>query len=400
MKVKREEAKGIIVNACREKPFEIVTLERAYGRVLAEDIYSPLDIPDEDKSAIDGYAFNTASVGKLPARLKIVGETAAGDTEKKSVGLGEAVFVMTGGIIPEGANAAVRVEDVSVDGDYVVIDFPVEPGTLVNFKGSEIKKGEKVLEKGELLDYRRVGLLANVGIYRIKVYQRPRVAVIATGNEVLEPYEPYRPGAVRNSNYYILRGLLEKEGAEVTYLGVVGDSVTEMEELFERALSTSDIVVTTGGVSKGKYDLVREVVESLGFDVKFSQTNIRPGRPLVFAVKGEKLFFGLPGYPAAMLVNALEFLIPAVRKLSGRKTVENSYLVAVAAEPLKSREGRVDFIRVDLFVEGGTLKVRSAGSQQTSNLRTMVTCGALAVVGEGRGTVLPGETVDVLVLEV
>ena len=397
MKVKREEAKRIILEACYEKPFEVVTLERAYGRVLAEDVYSPVNVPDEDKSAIDGYAFNAESIGELPARLKIVGETAAGDTDRKRVNPGEAVFVMTGGVIPEGANAAVRVEDVTVEGDYVVIDFPVEPGTLVNFKGSEIKRGEKLLEKGELLDYRKVGLLANVGIYRLKVYQRPKVSVITTGNEVLEPYEPYRPGIVRNSNYYILKGLLEKEGAEVVYMGVVGDNVTEMKELFKKALATSDVVVTTGGVSKWKYDFVREVVESLGFDVKFSQTNIRPGRPLVFAVKEEKLFFGLPGYPSAMLVNALEFLIPAIRKLSGRKEPENRYFSAISSEPLKSKKGRVDFIRVNLYVEEGVLKVKSAGSQQTSNLQTMVTCSALAVVEEDRGTVLPGEVVCVLI---
>ncbi|TCK06236.1 molybdopterin molybdotransferase MoeA [Phorcysia thermohydrogeniphila] len=395
MKVKREEAKRIILEACKEKSFEVVTLDGAYGRVLAEDVYSPVDVPGEDKSAIDGYAFNADSVKELPARLKIVGETAAGDTEKKRVNLGEAVFVMTGGVIPEGANAAVRIEDVSVEGDYVVVDFPVEPGTLVNFKGSEIKKGEKVLERGELLDYRKVGLLANIGIYRLKVYQKPKVAVIATGNEVLEPYEPYRPGTVRNSNYYILKGLLEKEGAEVVYMGVVGDSLEEMKELFEEAVSSGDLVVTTGGVSKGRYDFVRDVVESLGFDVKFSMTNIRPGRPLVFAVRGEKLFFGLPGYPAAMFVNALEFLVPAVRKLSGRKEVENHYLVAVAAEPLKSRKGRVDFIRVNFLVEEGTLKVKSAGSQQTSNLRTMAMCDGLAIVGEERGTVQVGEVVEV-----
>jgi molybdopterin molybdotransferase len=396
MKVKREEAKRIILETCYEKPFEVVTLERAYGRVLAEDVYSPVDVPDEDKSAIDGYAFNAESVKELPAKLKIIGETAAGDTERKKVNVGEAVFVMTGGVIPEGANAAVRVEDVSVEGDYVVIDFPVEPGTLVNFKGSEIKKGEKVLEKGEHLDFRKVGLLANIGIYSLKVFQKPKVAVIVTGNEVLEPYEHYRLGTTRNSNYYILKGLLEREGAEVVYMGIARDDTIEMRELFEKATATADIVVTTGGVSKGRYDFVRGVVESLGFNVKFSMTNIRPGRPLVFATKEKKLFFGLPGYPTAMLVNTLEFLVPALRKLSGQKDVENRYLVAVAAEPLKSKRGRVDFIRTILFVEGGIPKIKPLGSQRTSDFRTMAKCNSLAIVEEEKEKVTPGESVKVL----
>ena len=397
MKVKREEAKKIIIENCKIKFMEVATLENAYGRVLAEDIYSPVDIPDENKSAIDGYAFNHKSLERLPAKLRIVGETPAGDTNKKEVKLGEAVFVMTGGIVPAGANAAVRIEDVKLENGYVIIDFPVEKGTLVNFKGSELKKGKLVLEKGIELDYRKVGLLANLGIYRIKVYQKPTVGIITTGSEVLEPFESYKKGFVRNSNYYILKGLLEK-WVNVIYFGITEDDKEGMVKLFEKALSCVDILITTGGVSKGKYDFVREVVGALGFDIKFTMTNIRPGRPLVFGVKEEKLFFGLPGYPSAMLVNLLEFLLPAVRKMAGLKNFENNYLTAITTTPLKSREGRVDFIRVDYFTEDGVLKVKDAGSQQTSNYTSIALCKALAVVPENRGKVLEGEQVEILVL--
>ncbi|MEO2069490.1 MAG: gephyrin-like molybdotransferase Glp [Desulfurobacteriaceae bacterium] len=395
MKAKRNEAKRIITENCKRKFIEVITLENSYDRVLAEDIYSPCNIPDEDKSAIDGYAFNNKSLAKLPAKLKIVGETAAGDEDKKKVDIGEAVFVMTGGVIPTGADTAVRVEDVKVENGYVIVDFPVEKGTLVNFKGSELEKGELVLEKGTRLDYRKVGLLANLGIYKVKVYQRPTVGIITTGNEVLEPFETYKKGFVRNSNYYILKGLLE-EFANVIYFGVAEDDKKSMIELFEKALISVDILVTTGGVSKGKYDFVKEVVKRIGFDVKFTMTNIRPGRPLVFGVKEETLFFGLPGYPSAMLVNAIEFLLPAVRKMAGLKNFENNYLTAITTTPLKSKEGRVDFIRVNYFTEDGVLKVKDAGSQQTSNYTSMALCKALAVVPENRGKVLEGETVEVL----
>ncbi len=398
LKVKREEAKRIIIENCQEKFFEVVTIEKAYGRVLAEDVHSPIDIPDEDKSAIDGYAFNSESVTKLPVRLKIVGETAAGDIDRKKVNIGEAVFVMTGGIVPQGADAAVRIEDVKVEDGYVIIDFPIKRGTLVNFQGSELKKGELILEKGVRLDYRKVGLLANLGIYRVKVFQKPVIGIITTGNEVLEPYQEYRKGSVRNSNYYILKGLLEREGADVTYFGIVEDEPELMLKTFSRALSSVDILVTTGGVSKGKYDFVKDVVKELGFDVKFTMTNIRPGRPLVFGVKESKLFFGLPGYPSAMVVNALEFFIPAVRKMGGLRQFENTYLTATASEPLKSKEGRVDFIRVDVYAEDGVLKVRSAGSQQTSNFSSMALCRALAIVDENRGEISEGEVVQILML--
>ena len=398
MKVKREEAKRIIIENCQEKFFEVVTLEKAYGRILAEDVHSPIDIPDEDKSAIDGYAFNSESVTELPAKLKIVGETAAGDIDRKKVDIGEAVFVMTGGIIPRGADAAVRIEDVKVEDGYVIIDFPVKRGTLVNFQGSELKKGELTLEKGVRLDYRKVGLLANLGIYRVKVFQKPVVGIVTTGNEVLEPYEKYRKGCVRNSNYYILKGLLERECAEVIYFGIVEDNKGLMLKTFEEALSSVDILITTGGVSKGKYDFVKDVIKELGFDVKFTMTNIRPGRPLVFGIKENKLFFGLPGYPSAMVVNALEFLIPAIRKMGGVKQFENTYLTAMASVPLKSKKGRVDFIRVDVYAEDGVLKVRSAGSQQTSSFSSMALCGALAIVDENRGGISEGEVVQILML--
>ena len=398
MKVKREEAKELILKECKETGTEVVALNQAYGRVLAQEVYSPVDIPETDKSAIDGFAFKSSSIKKLPAKLKIVGEIAAGDKKRLKVKEGEAVFVMTGGLIPEGADTAVRVEDVKVEGETLIVEFPVKRGELVNFKGSEIKKGEKVLETGEVLDFRKVGLLANLGIGKVRVYQRVKVGVITTGSEVLEPEEPFKEGAVRNSNFYILKGLLEGIGAEVVYLGKVKDNLEEIKKTIEEGLSNCQIVATTGGVSKGKYDFVKEAAQLAGVDVKFTQTNIRPGRPLLFGKREDRLFFGLPGYPAAMLVNALEFLLPAVRKVSGFRDFNNKYITAVAGESLKSREGRVDFVRVNLKWEGGKAIALSAGSQQTSNYLTAALCQALAVIGEERGTVKAGEVVDVLLL--
>ncbi len=396
MKVKREEAKGIINGRVKVTGTETKVLDEAYGRVIAQDVVSPVDIPDQDKSAIDGFAFNTASLTELPARLKVVGEIPAGSQKKFSLKRGEAAFVMTGGVIPEGSNAAVRIEDVKVEGDELVIDFPVKEGNLVNFRGSEIRKGERVIKRGELLDYRKVGLLAHLGVYRIKVFQRVKVGIVTTGTEVLEPEEPFRKGAVRNTNFYTLKGLLESLGAEVVYVGKGKDNVEELKELIAQSLSTCDFTVTTGGISKGKYDLVREVIRELGVEILFTQTDIRPGRPLTFGVKGDKLFFGLPGYPAACLVNALEFLVPAVKKAMGIKEFQNRYVTAVAGDKLKSRKGRVDFVRVKLSSEEGVLKVYPESNQQTSNFLTVVKCQGLAVIGRERENVEKGETVEVL----
>ncbi len=399
MKVKREEAKRIIEERAELIGLEEVTLERAYGRVIAQEVFSPVDLPDQDKSAIDGFAFNTSSLKELPAKLKIIGESPAGSSQRLEVKEGEAVFVMTGGVIPKGSNAAVRIEEVKVEGEWVRVDFPVKEGNLINFKGSEVKKGERVIERGELLNWQRVGLLAHLGIYRVKVFQRVKVGIVTTGTEVLEPEEPFKAGSVKNTNFYALKGLLESLGAEVVYLGRARDQKEELKNLIGEALSTCHFTVTTGGVSKGRYDLVKEAIKELGVKVLFTQTNIRPGRPLTFGVKGEKLFFGLPGYPAAATVNALEFLAPAVKKASGMKNFRNRYAQAVAGESLRSKEGRVDFIRVNLSFEGGTLKVYKAKSQQTSNFLTMAKCQGLAVVKEDRGEVKEGEIVEVLILE-
>lgn len=397
MKVKWEEAKRIIAeNTEPVKETELLALEELKGRVLAEDVLSPIDFPDVNKSAIDGFAFKSSSLKKLPAELKIVGETAAGDTERKQVKEGEAVFVMTGGEIPEGADAAVRVEDVEVEGEKIIVDFPVEPGTLVNFKGSEIRKGEVLIGKGELLNPLKVSLLAYVGVYDVKVFRRPKVGILTTGNEILEPWENFRKGCAYNSNYYFLKSLVEKAGGEVIRLGKAKDEPEALLRTVENGLSFVDILVTTGGVSKGKYDFVKEVVHRAGVDVFFKQTNIRPGRPLVFGRKGKKLFFGLPGYPAATAVNAFEFLIPAVRKIAGIRNWENRYAEATTEEKLKSRPHRVDFIRVKVREENGCLKVKSSGSQQTSVFKSLVESDGLAVVPEGQGSLEEGERVKVL----
>ena len=400
MKAKWEEAKRIVEESTETvKETELVVLEEAEGRVLAEDVLSPIDVPDVDKSAVDGFAFKSSSLKKLPAELKVVGETAAGDTERKKVKEGEAVFVMTGGELPEGADAVVRVEDVKVEGDRVIVDFPVEAGTLANFKGSEIKRGETLLKQGEQLTPFKVTLLAYTGVYAVKVFRKPKVGIITTGTEILEPWEEFRRGAAYNSNYYLVKSLIEKAGGEPVRLGRVEDNPKTLLKAIKEALNQVDILVTTGGVSKGKYDFVKEVIHEAGVEVLFKQTNIRPGRPLVFGKKGRKLFFGLPGYPAAAAVNALEFLIPAVRKMAGMTGWKNTYLKAKATERLKSRPVRVDFVRVLLFEEEGELKVKNAGSQQTSVLTSLVNSNGLAVVPEGRGTVEPGETVRVLPLK-
>jgi len=394
MKKTRNEVKNIIENFIKEKSFEIITLNEAYGRVLFEDIKAKFDIPESDKSAVDGFAINVNNL-EFPVTLKITDEVAAGSKQKE---LKEgAIFIMTGAVVPNGANAVVRIEDVEKNGNEITIKKPVEKHNLINFAGEEMKKNEIILQKGEFLDYKKVSLLANIGYYQIKVYQKPKVGIIVTGDEVKEPFEEADKAGVKNSNYYILLGLL-KDIADITYYGKVNDNLNEMIEIFQTALNNNDILLSSGGSSKGKYDFVKDIAKNLELDIKFTMTNIRPGRPLIFATKNKKLFFGLPGYPSALLVNLHEFLYPFIKKIAGFKEWQNRVIQATAKEDIRSKVGRVDFVRVNVEYNNGRVFIKNSFSQQTSNFLSMAKSDALAVVDETKGKVKEGEVVDIILI--
>ena len=394
MSLRMREALDLILSNVSPRFTRSINLDEAEGEVLAEDIYASYDIPKFAKSAIDGYTFAFDSIDSYPATLKIVGESRAGVGSDIVVGEKEAVFTMTGAVVPNGADTAVRIEDVTVDGDSVTISKAPKKGDLINLAGSEIQEGQKILSRGERLDYKKVALLANIGRYTIKVYTKPRIGIVVTGNEVKEPWQDGDGTSVRNSNLYILKGLL-KEYADVVYFGRVDDDAEAMAPFFERALRECDILLSSGGASKGKYDFTVDIASKIGLDVKFTTTNIRPGRPLIFATKDNKLFFGLPGYPSALLVNATIFLLPALKKMIGLEP--NIELIeAIAEDDFKAKEGRNDFIRVNLIYKDGNVYAKSAGSQQTSNYLSMAHSDGLALIDELRGSVKAGEIVDVL----
>ena len=394
MNVTMNEAINIILSNTTNRFSKSITLDEAVGEVLAQDIYAKYDIPKFAKSAIDGYTFAYDTIDSYPATLKIIGESRAGVDNDIVVKDKEAVFTMTGALVPKGADTAVRVEDVIVKGDSVTIQKAPKKGDLINLAGSEIKSGDKILSKNERLDYRKVALLANIGVYTLKVYTKPKIGIVVTGNEVKEPWQDGDGTSVRNSNLYILKGML-REYADVVYYGRVDDDASAMAPFFQKALRECDILLSSGGASKGKYDFTVDIASKLNLDVKFTTTNIRPGRPLIFATKDDKLFFGLPGYPSALLVNALIFLLPALKKMIGLDYNPN-LIDVIADDELKAKVGRNDFIRVNLIYKDGKIYAKSAGSQQTSNYLSMALCDGLAVIAEDRGSVKVGEIIKVL----
>ncbi len=399
MKKKFREAQEVILALARPQGTTEVPLEEALNRVLAQEVPSPLDLPPTDTSAMDGYALMASSTWNPPATLKVVGEAPAGCTHPPPVGPGEGVLVTTGGPIPPGADAVVKVEEVVEEGDRITINRRVEPGELINLKGQDLARGQILLSPGTTLDFRKVALLASVGAKRVKVFERPRVALMATGNELLEPGEPWQQGMLYNTNRYIVEGLLKGEGVEVDYLGILPDDPDILRKELGEALDRYPLVVTTGAVSRGKYDHLRWVLETLGVKLHITSTNIKPGHPLAFGTRGSTIFFGLPGYPSATLVNALVYLLPGVRKMKGELRPLPSTLPALAGEPFKSRKDRVYFIRVNLERQGKTLVARSAGSQLTSNYLSSALCQGLAILPEEVEVVERGQTVEVLVLE-
>ena len=394
MKKTRYEAKNIIDKEIKYKYFETITLNESYGRVLFEDIKAKFNIPECDKSAVDGYAINVDRL-TFPSTLKITDEAPAGMPQKELAS--GAVFIMTGGVLPKGANAVVRIEDVEKNANEITIKKPVKKGNLINLTGEEIVKDNIVLQKGEVLDSKKVALLANMGYYQIKVYQKPKIGIIVTGNEIKEPFEESDKAGVKNTNYYILQGLL-KDIADITYYGKVDDDLNKMIGLFDRALNDNDILLSSGGASKGKYDFIKDIAMHLNLDTKFTMTDIRPGRPLIFATKKEKLFFGLPGYPSALFVNFYDFIYPFIKKMAGYKEYQNKILKATTTQKIRSKEGRVDFIRVNTEFKDGQIFIKNSFSQQTSNFLSMAKSDALAIVDAAKGSLESGELVDIITI--
>ena len=394
IKVTRNEAKEIIDSLTTQKYYETITIDEAEERVLFEDITAKFNIPESNKSAVDGYAINVDNI-TFPAKLKVIDEAPAGEAQKELKN--GAIFIMTGGVVPKGANAVVRIEDVERDGEYIIIKNPVKKGDLINFEGEEVKEGEVVLKKGEVLDFKKVALLANLGHFQIKVFRKIKIGIVVTGTEVKEPFEALDKAGVKNSNLYILKGLL-KPYCDITYYGKLPDNLEKMVEVFKNAIEENDILLSSGGASKGKYDFTKEIAKQIGIDIKFTTTNIRPGRPLIFGNKDTKLFFGLPGYPAALLVNAIEFLMPSIKKMAGISEYQNRYFKAVLTKKAKAKTNRVDFIR-------GTVECNEkvtftpACTQQTSNYLSIALSNALAVIDENEGTKEAGEIVDVILIK-
>ena len=319
-----------------------VALEKALGTVAAEGIHSSVDLPPADSSAMDGYAF--AYMGQRKGdNLPVTGVSMAGEPFGGVVQKDQAVKIMTGGIVPQGCDAVIPFEEVEESRDSICLKADAAFGTNIRFRGEEVGKGEILVQAGTLLDSREIGMVAAGAVPQVKVIQRPRVALLTTGTELTSLGEPLSPGRIVNSNHYFLSARLRELGCDVLPLGTVPDDMKRLKSAFIEGLE-ADAIISTGGVSVGDRDLVKNSLSELGFDLGFWRVLMRPGKPVLFGMLEGKLVFGLPGNPAACGAAFELFVVPALRRLAGMEAGKEAVIRVAVTQPVRSRRGRDSFI--------------------------------------------------------
>jgi molybdopterin molybdotransferase len=389
------DARRIILDHVAPLGPERTPLSAAAGRVLAEDVAASWDMPQWDNSAMDGYAVRCADlVGESAgAGLVVAGYLPAGVAASGALEGGTAVRIMTGAPIPAGADAVVPIEDADERGGRVFFGRIPAPGDHVRRRAGDIRAGETVLDAGTSLGPSEISLLAGLGRDGVAVFRRPRVAIVSTGDELIEAGEPLLPGMIYNSNAAGLAAAVRRAGAEPVVLPIARDERAALRERLEDGLR-SDVLVTTAGVSMGDRDLVRECLGDLGVREVFWKVDIQPGRPTTFGVSGARPVFALPGNPVAALLTGELFVRPALRAMMGHaRPVEPPWQVRLADE-VTPRRDRVTLLRVGLERRGTEVFARSAGHQATGFLRTMLGADAVALIPSGEATLPAGSVVD------
>jgi molybdopterin molybdotransferase len=376
---------------------ETVAIRDALGRVLAQDIVPRINVPGHDNSAMDGYAVRFPDLKEITA-LRQIGTAFAGKPFQGTVGAGECVRVMTGAVMPQGTDTVVVQEVCRADQDGISIPAGQKAGQNVRAAGEDLKAGVAVLHPGHPVRAADLGLIASLGIAEVKVMRRLRVAFFSTGDELVSIGTPLAQGQVYDSNRYTLHGMLAGLGVEIIDMGVVRDDPQKLEAAFAAAAANADAIITTGGVSVGEADFVKQLMARLG-EVLFWKIAMRPGRPMAFGRIGKAFLFGLPGNPVAVMVTFHQFVRNALLVLGGQSEgIEIPLLQAVSATAIRKVAGRTEYQRGVLFEDNGTRKVRTTGQQGSGVLRSMSEANCYIVLEHERGSVEAGELVSVQLL--
>ena len=391
-----DEARAQILAAIRPLPATTIELSAALGRVLAADVDAAEDVPPFANSAVDGYAVRAVDVASTPVELDVVGELAAGAAPTVGIGAGQAIRIMTGAPIPDGADAIVMVEETERldDGNRVRVGRPVSSGDAVRTAGDDIVAGDVVFRAGFVVGVPALGVLASVNRRSINVVRPPRVAVLSTGDELVSDGGPLRLGQIRESNKTMLIGAVEQAGFEVVDYGVVVDDEAVLEGVLRQAAAQCDAIVTSGGVSMGDYDVVKAVLSRIA-EMNWMQIAIKPAKPFAFGLLDGTPVFGLPGNPVSAFVSFELLARPALRKMAGHAdtALDRPMVLAVADEPLRRRpDGKIHYQRVHGgFGADGRWHVRSTGAQGSHQLASTAAANGLAAVPDGDGVAAGGD---------
>ncbi len=391
-----EEALEQILATVRVLEPERVPILEALGRVLAEEVAADRDIPPLPNSAMDGYAVRAADVAHIPARLRVIAEAPAGRLCPAEVAPGTAVRIMTGAPIPAGADTVIPFEHTRTDDEWVEVLREVRPGANVREAGEDVRAGQVVLNPGRVLRPQEIGMLAALGRTEVAVVRRPRVAILATGDEVVPPWETPGPGQIRDANSYTVAAQVRRYGGIPLILGIVRDEEALVREGIRRALAErADLIVTSGGVSIGDFDLVKGVLATEG-EMRFWSLNMKPGRPLAFGVVGGVPLVGLPGNPVSAMIATELFVRPAVLKMQGFTDWPWPELRARLTDPITRKDGRRHYLRVRLRETDGGWEATLTGDQGSGILYSLVQADGLAVIPEDVNHLPAGAEVRVL----
>jgi molybdopterin molybdotransferase len=391
------QAKSLLVNNVDTLETISKELIEAMGYVMVEDIFSPIDLPPFTSSAMDGYAVHSSDIrNKPPFKLKIKGEMRAGDFKRINAAKGEAVRIFTGAPLPSGSDCVVIQEQTQQNGDFILIEKIVGKHENIRFKGEEIKKSQKVLSKGTVINPAVIGLLSIMGIDEVRVIRAPKVYAIVTGNELVRPGIPLRPGQVYDSNSFSIHSALKKTGVDKIKVLRKGDSLRAIRKAFERGVSESDAIIFSGGISVGKYDSVRELFKKVGVETIFYKVEQKPGKPIYFGSYNRKLIFGLPGNPVSSLVCFYEYVYPALRKMMGHYPIFLQEKNLVLLKEISTKGGKVNFLRGRAYND----KVIPLKFQDSHMLSTFAKANCLIVVPKNKKLLKKGEQVRVQILPV
>ncbi|MED5523744.1 MAG: gephyrin-like molybdotransferase Glp [Pseudomonadota bacterium] len=367
---------------------ESVALDKALGRVLSGDVVAGFSVPGFDNSAMDGYALRFTDLTE-GAALTLCGEALAGHPYSGELPQGGCVRIMTGAVIPQGADTVVMQELALVDGNSVRFSAAPRQGDNVRLKGEDIQEGSTILKKGHRLQPADIGLLASLGQGQLKVHKRLKVAVISTGDELRLPGEPLAEGQLYDSNRFLIKAMLERFGADVLDLGLVADDPLQIEAAIKRAVAEADVLVTSAGMSVGSADHTRQILEKMG-EIGFWKVAIKPGKPFAFGKLGDCWFFGLPGNPVAAAVTLDQLVQPVLKALTGELAAEAHGWQATTVDKLKKQPGRTDYQRGFFWQEDGRLMVRSTGNQNSGVLSSVAYANCYILLGKDAGSVEAG----------